>query len=83
MFVNKYSGSANVPTKALSINSFAGVDYMSSPTEVELFRSPNATNMINDEIGNVERRVGYRDLFQLDIDTQYEIKLIQTVQKMM
>lgn len=41
------------------INKFRGVDLSNSPSNVDKTRSPNAPNMIRDEVGKVRKRMGY------------------------
>lgn len=50
----------------VKIETFKGVDLNSSPTNVEVFRSPNAPNMMRDIPGKVRKRQGYEKLKKLD-----------------
>ena len=53
-------GSASMPErKVVVIDSFAGVDLSSSPTDVDKRRSPNAPNMMPDTKGNPKKRPGF------------------------
>lgn len=42
-----------------SIDYFKGVDLYNAPTNVDPYRSPEAPNMIRDEVGKVRKRMGY------------------------
>lgn len=44
------------------IDTFKGVDLNSSPSDVEIYRSPNAPNMMRDVPGKVRKRQGYEKL---------------------
>jgi len=48
-----------------TFDSFAGVDYLHSLTEMVSSRTNYAPNMDCSELGSIERRVGYRDLYTL------------------
>lgn len=53
----------NVPSSpdrsVVKIETFKGVDLNSSPSNVEIYRSPNAPNMMRDVPGKVRKRQGY------------------------
>ena len=53
----------NVPASpsrnVVKIETFKGVDLNSSPSNVEIYRSPNAPNMMRDVPGKVRKRQGY------------------------
>ena len=44
------------------IDTFKGVDLNSSPSNVKIYRSPNAPNMMRDIPGKVRKRQGYEKL---------------------
>lgn len=48
----------------MSIETFRGVDLYNDGANVDLSRSPEAPNMIRDEVGNVRKRMGYRTIHQ-------------------
>ena len=56
-------GRFNVPSspakQVAKIETFKGVDLNSSPNNVEIYRSPNAPNMMRDVPGKVRKRQGY------------------------
>ena len=56
-----YNIPASIPKKIFSIDSFMGVDFSSSPIEIDKRRSPNAKNIINNN-GYNESRNGYEIL---------------------
>ena len=43
----------------VKIETFKGVDLNSSPSNVEIYRSPNAPNMMRDVPGKIKKRTGY------------------------
>lgn len=47
----------------LNIDYFKGVDLYNDSANVEPYRSPEAPNMIRDEVGKVRKRMGYHTLF--------------------
>ncbi len=47
------------PVSVLDISEFKGIDLYNSPSNVEVYRSPDAPNMIRDEVGKVRKRIGY------------------------
>lgn len=51
---------ASLPAKkTFSVTAFGGIDLTSSPTDIDLRRSPNAVNMMPDSRGNPIKRPGY------------------------
>lgn len=50
---------ASTPRSVFKIETFKGVDLNSSPSNVEIYRSPNAPNMMRDVPGKVRKRQGY------------------------
>lgn len=53
---------ASPPTVNLNVfevDTFKGVDFYNSPSNVSKSRSPSAPNMIRDEVGKVRKRMGY------------------------
>ena len=60
-----YSIPASQSKSYYSIDNFLGVDFTSSPIEVDKKRSPNAVNMINNN-GYNETRNGYEIIKNLD-----------------
>ncbi len=51
--------SGSPPRRILKIDRFLGVDFYNAPANVALNRSPDAPNMIRDEVGKVRKRMGY------------------------
>ena len=47
------------PISVLDISQLKGIDLYNSASNVEVFRSPDAPNMIRDEVGKVRKRTGY------------------------
>lgn len=69
--------SATEPAKQhILIDSFAGVDLSSSPTDVDKHRSPDAPNMMPDTKGNPKKRTGFEKVgaFGGRINGRFEIK---------
>lgn len=50
----------------VKIETFKGVDLNSSPANVEIYRSPNAPNMMRDVPGKVRKRQGYENIGTYD-----------------
>lgn len=48
--------------QVVKIETFKGVDYNSSPMNVDIYRSPNAPNMMRDVPGKVRKRQGYEKI---------------------
>ena len=46
--------------QTLNIDYFKGVDLYNAAANVEPYRSPEAPNMVRDEVGKVRKRMGYR-----------------------
>lgn len=46
-------------TYSLVVETFRGVDLNNSPSNVDKSRSPEAPNMIRDQVGKVRKRTGY------------------------
>jgi hypothetical protein len=62
------SSSAGAPTVRVSTTErFLGCDLGRAPTGVDHSRSPDAKNMIRDEIGQVRKRMGYRKTKEYDM----------------
>lgn len=45
--------------KLYRIDRFRGVDFLHTPLDVDISRSPDAVNMIRDEVGRIRKRFGY------------------------
>lgn len=58
----KFSVPAGPSRQVVKIETFKGVDYNSSPSNVEIYRSPNAPNMMRDVPGKVRKRQGYEKI---------------------
>ncbi len=58
----KFAVPASPARNVAKIETFMGVDLNSSPSNVEIFRSPNAPNMMRDVPGKVRKRQGYEKL---------------------
>ena len=56
--------SFNIPSSpskyTMVVDTFRGVDLLNSPANVEKSRSPEAPNMIRDQVGKVRKRMGYQ-----------------------
>lgn len=46
---------------------FKGIDLNNAASNVEAYRSPDAPNMIRDEVGKVRKRMGYRTVETLEV----------------
>ena len=55
----KFNVPASPARSVVRIETFKGVDLNSSPSNVEVYRSPNAPNMMRDVPGKVRKRQGY------------------------
>ena len=55
----QFSIPAQTPKQRTIIETFRGVDLNNSPTNVDKSRSPEAPNMIRDQVGKVRKRMGY------------------------
>ena len=55
---------ASDPLQNYQITSFAGVDFSTLENKVHMSRSPDASNMIINHNGHLEKRTGYRRLYQ-------------------
>ncbi len=51
-------------------DSFRGVDFYNSPSNMSKMRSPSAPNMIRDEVGKVRKRMGY-----YQVGTDYSVRI--------
>ncbi|MBR2382860.1 MAG: hypothetical protein IKA89_03830 [Anaerotignum sp.] len=58
----KFEIPASPARSVVRIDTFKGVDLNSSPSTVEIYRSPNAPNMMRDIPGKVRKRQGYEKL---------------------
>lgn len=55
------------PAKSqLTIDYFKGVDMYNAPANVAIHRSPEAQNMIRDEVGKVRKRMGFATISRFD-----------------
>lgn len=57
--MGKFSVPSSPARNVVKIETFKGVDLNSSPSNVEITRSPNAPNMMRDVPGKVRKRQGY------------------------
>lgn len=55
----QFSVPAESKKYSVVVESFRGVDLNNSPSNVDKSRSPEAPNMIRDQVGKVRKRTGY------------------------
>lgn len=60
----KYGITKKTEKQIYSLNVFEGVDFSKASANVESYRSPNAVNMIRDEVGKVRKRMGYHKILE-------------------
>ena len=67
--------------QTLNIDYFKGVDLYNAAANVEPYRSPEAPNMVRDEVGKVRKRMGYRTehTFPARINGVWELDGVQVV----
>lgn len=61
-----FSVPASPKLMALSLDKFRGVDFANNATQVHLYRSPDAQNIISDLAGKPVKRTGYETLASFD-----------------
>ena len=64
--MRQFSIPAQPSRSILKIDTFLGVDYTNSPSNVDRRRTPNGENMIRDVPGKVRKCMGYQTLHQFD-----------------
>ena len=64
MKMGRFSVPSSPARNVVKIETFKGVDLNSSPSNVEITRSPNAPNMMRDVPGKVRKRQGYERIAQ-------------------
>ena len=62
--MGRFSVPSSPARNVVKIETFKGVDLNSSPSNVEITRSPNAPNMMRDVPGKVRKRQGYERIAQ-------------------
>lgn len=64
----QFSIPASADLYTINMEYFKGVDLYNAPANVESYRSPEAPNMIRDQVGKVRKRMGYAT--QANFDTR-------------
>jgi hypothetical protein len=59
----EYGRIRNSTKQIYELDTFEGVDFAKAPSNVEVYRSPDAVNMTRDEVGKVSKRMGYFNVF--------------------
>ena len=65
----------------VKIETFKGVDLNSSPSNVEITRSPNAPNMMRDVPGKVRKRQGYERIAQFSGKRINGVHILRSAEK--
>ena len=69
----KFNSTPRTQKSRIVYDTYNGVDFAKTPATTAITNSPNAINMIRDEIGKVRRRMGYETLFDYTSGTVYGI----------
>ena len=55
-----FSSASKPKVNVVSVENFKGLDLRNTPATVDKTRSPDAVNMLRDEIGQVRKRMGFQ-----------------------
>lgn len=62
----------SVPKSIQTVSTFLGVDFTNSPANIDINRSPNATNMLRDVPGKVRKSMGWHTVMRYGTDENVE-----------
>ena len=79
--MGRFSVPSSPARNVVKIETFKGVDLNSSPSNVEITRSPNAPNMMRDVPGKVRKRQGYERIAQFSGKRINGVHILRSAEK--